>query len=535
MPKGNYSPVVLVVLDGWGNNPDLEGNAIATAKKPFFDKLENDYNQISLAASGINVGLVWGEVGNSEVGHFGLGTGSVIYQSLPRISISIEDGSFFEIPAFHKAIKHVKKQGSSLHVMGLFSSGGIHSHLDHLWAVMELAKKNRVKNLYLHLFPDGRDAPKDAALANLAELRAKQKEYKVGEIATIVGRQYAMDRNNNWDRTQVAYEAMVQGKGEQIESPEEFLQANYKKKIYDEEMPAAIVTDKKGQPLPRVQPNDALIFFNYRPDRARQITKSFILPDLNKFERGPALEDLSFVAMTEYEEALPMEVAFPPQPIETPLAWAISEAGLKQYHIAETEKYAHVTFFFNGGRENPFPGETHEIVPSPAVPTYDLKPEMSAAEIRQKAVAAIKSNKYDFILINFANADMVGHTGIFKAGVKAIESIDKELEQVVKATVAHNGACFITADHGNAEIMFDPMTKVGNKEHTTNPVPFYLVTKDNLSQTGPLAPELKMQIQLTPTGILADIGPTVLDLLGAKPPKEMTGSSLLATIAPEIA
>ncbi|MEK7167915.1 MAG: 2,3-bisphosphoglycerate-independent phosphoglycerate mutase, partial [Patescibacteria group bacterium] len=427
-------PVVLIILDGWGIAPASKGNALALAKTPFVNNLIKSYPAMTLRASGESVGLSWGEVGNSEVGHLNLGSGKLVYQNLPEINRSIADGPFFKNEKFLAAIHHAKKNRTALHLMGLASSGGVHSHIDHLLALLDLCEKEKFKNVYLHLFLDGRDMAYNSGADFVKKVEDKIKEIKLGRIATISGRFYALDRDNHWERVALAYKAMTQGEAEHKSGdPLEAVEDSYAKKIYDEEFVPTVITSGDN-PVGKVEDNDAVIFFNYRSDRAREITKAFVLPGFEKFERN-YLKDLFFVTMTEYEKDLPVEVAFPPQEIHEPLAKVISDAKLKQLHVAETEKYAHVTFFFNGGRELQLEGEERILIPSPRVPSYDKKPEMSAKEITKRTIKEIMADTYDFIVINFANSDMVAHTGNLKATAKAAEVLDGCVKQLVEVVL----------------------------------------------------------------------------------------------------
>ena len=519
-------PVILIILDGWGVAPPSHGNAITLSKKPIFDELLANYPAFTLQASGEAVGLSWGEMGNSEVGHLSLGSGRIIYQNLPRISKAISDGSFFENQAFVKACAHVNEKKGNLHLMGLASPGGIHSYNEHLYALVELAQKQKVKKVYVHVFLDGRDTPYNSGIKYVEQLQNKLKQIGLGEIATVSGRFYAMDRDNHWERSEKAYRAMVLGESEkQFEDPIKAVQASYDIKVYDEEFVPVVITDN-GKPRVIVKEGDSLIFFNFRADRARQLTKAFILPGFEKFKRPKYIQDLDFVSMTEYEKDLPLEIAFPPEKIDMPLAKVISEAGLTQLHIAETEKYAHVTFFFNGGEEVTFKNEERVIVPSPRVPSYDTKPEMSAPEVTARIIKEVEADKFDFIVVNYANPDMVGHTGNLQATISAIETLDDLIGQVVRLVVGRGGVVLITADHGNAEGIYNLQNGEIDKEHSTAPVPFLIIGeqfKDKVAQ-GAASNDLS---QLTPSGVMADVAPTILKIMGLKRPDEMTGRSLI--------
>jgi len=526
-PINRPKPVVLVVLDGWGITQPYSGNAISQANTPIFDGLVAKYPAMTLRASGEAVGLPWGESGNSEVGHLNLGLGKIIYQDLPRINKTISDNSFYKNKVFIKAMDQVKENDSALHLMGLVSNGNVHSSIEHLHALLALAREKKIKQVYIHAFLDGRDTPYNNGLNFIKNIKSYIKEYGLGEIATISGRFYAMDRDNHWDRIAKTYEAMVFGQGQLSDDPIKAVEASYAKKIYDEEFVPTVIT-KNNKPVAKINNKDALIFFNFRPDRARQITKAFCLPGFEKFPRGEYLKNLFFVAFTEYENNLPVEVAFPPEENVNTLGEIIARAGLKQLRIAETEKYAHVTYFFNGGRENRSQGEEHVLIPSVQVSSYDLRPEMSALEINAKLLEEISAAKQDFILVNFANPDMVGHTGNLAAAIKGIEVVDKCLGKLTKAVLEKEGVVLITADHGNAEVMFNMQTGSIDKEHTANPVPFIVVGKQFEGKTIGFreAPGGDLSL-LKPQGILSDIAPTILHILGIPKGKEMSGRSLI--------
>jgi 2,3-bisphosphoglycerate-independent phosphoglycerate mutase len=520
-------PVVLVICDGWGIAPESAGNAILKAKTPNFNNYIKEYPVMALYASGTEVGLSFGEMGNSEVGHLNIGAGRIYYQTLPRINKAIEDKSFFENPAFLEAAKHVKKNNSALHIMGLVSIGCVHSSQEHLWALLEFAKKNKIKDVFVHAFLDGRDVGEKTAKDFISLLEKKMKALKIGKIASLSGRYYAMDRDNRWDRTQKAYNAIAKGVAQEyFTDPIKAIDASYKKNVFDEEF-IPVVIGKEGAPTATVNPKDACIFFNFRPDRARQMTQAFALPSFSKFEKEK-IKDLLFVTMTEYEKELPVRVAFEPVVIHNCLAEAISKAGLSQFHVAETEKYAHITFFLNGTVEEPFKNEDRKVIPSPKVPSYDKAPEMSASEIGKTAVKAIESDKYDVILMNFANADMVGHTGDMKATAKAVEAVDKALGEVVEHALAKDGVVFVTADHGNAEELANIQTGEKDKEHSTNPVPFIIISNKLKGHAGPSGdpPDGDLSL-LHPVGMLADIAPTILKFLNVDKPKEMGGRALM--------
>lgn len=524
MPRAK--PVVLISLDGWGISPIKEGNAIALAKTPNMDRLMKNYPFTIVEASGIAVGLPWGEVGNSEVGHLNLGAGQVVYQNLPRIQLAIQDKSFFSNEAFLSAIDHASKNKSALHLIGIASNGGVHGHIEHLHALLQLCKARKFKKqVYIHCITDGRDTAPAVAANFITELQEVIRANGVGEIASLVGRYYAMDRNNSWDRTKLAYDLMAKGLGLPFHDPIEAIKEIYQRGMTDEQLAPTVMVDKKGTPLAMVKDGDAVIFWNYRPDRARQLTQAFVVDDFNSFPREQ-IKNLKFVTMMEYESGLPVAVAYPPQIIGEPVGKIVAEAGFKQLRLAETEKYAHVTYFFNGGLEEPFKNEERVLIPSPSVATYDLKPEMSAPQIAERAVKEIKAGTYDFILINFANADMVGHTGILEAAIKGVEAVDDGVGKVCDAALAVGGVAVITADHGNAEQKLDPLKGTMTKEHTTSVVPMIVVDASRARQLDDQTFEM-LKGQINPVGILADVGPSVLALMELAPSKEMTGRSLL--------
>ncbi|MFC1687455.1 2,3-bisphosphoglycerate-independent phosphoglycerate mutase [Patescibacteria group bacterium] len=527
MPE-KIKPVVLAILDGWGIAPPSENNAITSASTPTIDGFLESFPTMAVQASGESVGLSWGEMGNSEVGHLNLGAGKIVYQSLPRISKSISDGSFFKNEAFQEAIKHVKKNKSALHLTGLSSTGGVHSTLEHLFALLELAKKEKVKKVYIHAILDGRDSPRDSGKAFMGKLNEKIKELGVGEIASVSGRYYAMDRDNRWDRIEQAYNAMTEGKADRYaNSVMEAIDESYAKANYDEEFVPTVI-QKDGKPVATINDTDAVIFHNFRPDRARQLTKAFALPGFRKFDRDKTLSDLLFITMTQYDKDLPVKEAFPPEIIKTPIAKVIADAGLSQLHIAETEKYAHVTYFFNGGREDPFPKQDNVLIPSPKVSTYSQKPEMSARKLTDRLLKEIKKEKYHFIVINYANADMVGHTGKLKKTISAVQMVDECIALIMKEILPLGGTLFITADHGNAESMVNLQTSQMDKEHSVNPVPLYVISEQLRGST-----PYKDMVQnndlslLPPVGILSDVTVTIIETMGLKTPEEMSGRNLL--------
>ena len=524
----SYRPVVLIILDGWGIAPASEGNAITEARTPNFLKYLRDYPTMTIHASGNEVGLLFGEMGNSEVGHLNIGAGRVYYQTCPRINKEISDGTFFKNEALLKAVNKAKENKSQLHLIGLLSSGNVHSSNDHLYALLELCKQHKLTdNVFIHAILDGRDCVYNSGKEFIKDLQEKIKQLRIGKIATLSGRYYAMDRDNRWERTEKAYQAIAEGKAERTgENPLKIIEESYNKKNYDEEFIPTVIT-KDGAPITTIKNGDAAIFFNFRPDRARQLTKAFVVPSFEKFNKN-FLSDLTFVTLSEYEKQLPATVAFAPMVVHNCLAEVISKAGKWQLHIAETEKYAHVTFFLNGTVEEPFRGEERLLVPSPRVSSYDQKPEMSASEVTKLVNKAIDDGKYDFIVVNFANPDMVGHTGVLEAGIKSCEVTDKCLGNVVENVLAHGGVGLVTADHGNAEEMGNLQTGEIDKEHSTNPVPFLVISKDYMGQAGSGgdAPEGDLSL-LQPVGMLADVAPTVLKLMGIDKPEEMTGQALI--------
>ena len=503
-------PYALIIMDGYGVNDRNEGNAIFTAKTPNMDKYMKECPHTIVHASGMDVGLPDGQMGNSEVGHTNIGAGRIVYQELTRITKSINDGDFFENPELCAAMDNCKKNGSALHLMGLLSSGGVHSHNTHLYGLLEMAKRNGIENVHVHAFLDGRDVPPSSAADFAEELVAKIREIGVGDIATVMGRYYAMDRDNRWERVEKAYKAMVLGEGNEAESAVTAIKQSYNDDITDEFVVPTVI-EKDGQPLGKIEEGDSVIFFNFRPDRAREITRTIVDPEFNGFERK--MFNTFYVCMTQYDASMPnVHVAFKPESLVNTFGEYISKKGLRQLRIAETEKYAHVTFFFNGGVENVYDGEDRALINSPKVATYDLQPEMSAPEVTAEAVKRIESGDYDVIVLNFANCDMVGHTGVFEAAVKAVETVDECLGKVVDAIEKMGGVALITADHGNADQMVDYETGGAFTAHTTNVVPLVLIGNKDA--------------KLKP-GRLADLTPTLLDLMGLDKPEEMTGESLI--------
>jgi 2,3-bisphosphoglycerate-independent phosphoglycerate mutase len=505
-------PLLLMILDGWGYTQETIGNAVIAARTPILDGLQEKYPSCLLEAAGESVGLPPGQMGNSEVGHLNIGAGRTIYQDFTRINKSIQEKDFFRNAVLLQAMDNVKKNGSSLHIMGLFSYGGVHSHMYHMRALIELAKKEGLENVYIHAFLDGRDVPPRAALEDMKEHEEFCRSIGFGKVATVMGRYYAMDRDKRWQRTQLAYDALTLGEGLLARDPISAITMAYEREENDEFVKPTIITDEHGMPLATVRDGDSLVFFNFRPDRARQMTYAFLKEDFDGFERKEHPHTF-FICLTEYDETLDVPIAFPPATIENTLGEVLSKANLKQLRIAETEKYAHVTFFFNGGVEKQNDGEERCLIPSPKIATYDLKPEMSAYEVTEELVKRIISGKYDVIILNFANMDMVGHSGTFDVTVRAVEVIDECVGKVIDALIRVGGAAFITADHGNAEKTIDYVTGKPHTAHTPNPVRCILVNGGE-------------GIILRP-GKLADIAPSMLELLGISKPEEMTGISLL--------
>ncbi|HJA31638.1 MAG TPA: 2,3-bisphosphoglycerate-independent phosphoglycerate mutase [Candidatus Eisenbergiella pullicola] len=507
-------PVVLMILDGYGLNERKDHNAVAEANTPVMDELMKTCPFVKGNASGMAVGLPEGQMGNSEVGHLNMGAGRIVYQELTRITKEIQDGTFFENPALMDAVNNCKAKGSSLHLYGLVSDGGVHSHNTHIYGLLELAKRNGLEKVYVHCFLDGRDTPPASGKGYVEQLEEKMKEIGVGKVASVMGRYYAMDRDNNYDRVEYAYKALTRGEGLTADSAPAAIQASYDRQETDEFVKPTVILEN-GAPVATIQDGDSVIFFNFRPDRAREITRAFCNDEFTGFEREKKL-DLVYVCFTEYDPTIPnKEVAFHKVEVTNTFGEWLAANGMKQARIAETEKYAHVTFFFNGGVEEPNEGEDRILVNSPKdVPTYDLKPQMSAYEVCDRLVEAIESGKYDVIIINFANPDMVGHTGVENAAIKAVEAVDECVGRAVKAIREVDGVLFICADHGNAEQLVDYETGAPFTAHTTNPVPFILVNYDE-------------GWGLREGGCLADIVPTLIQIMGKEQPKEMTGKSLL--------
>jgi len=508
----NKGPVALIILDGFALRDEVRGNAVAQANKPNFDRYWNEYPHNTLQASGEAVGLPDGQMGNSEVGHTNIGAGRIVYQNLTRVDISIREGKFQENKTFLGAIENCKKNDSALHLFGLLSDGGVHSHINHMFALLRLAKDHGLKKVYVHGFLDGRDVGQQSAEIYIKKTLEKFEEYGVGEFATISGRYYSMDRDKRWERVEKSYRAMVYGEGPQYRDPLEVVKDSYAQGIYDEFVIPSVITKEDGTPVATIQDKDSIIFYNFRPDRAIQISNTFTNEDFPYFDRGPKHpKDIFFVCMTHFSETVNGYVAFEPINLDNTLGEVLSKHGLRQLRIAETEKFPHVTFFMSGGREEEFPGETRILINSPKVATYDLKPEMSAYEVTEALLEQIENDKQDAIILNFANPDMVGHSGMLEPTIKAVEAVDECLGKIVDAILAKGGVAIITADHGNSDevVTLDgkPMTT-----HTTNPVPVIITKKG---------------IQVRDGGILADLAPTMLDLLGIEQPKEMTGKSLI--------
>ncbi|GAB7386658.1 2,3-bisphosphoglycerate-independent phosphoglycerate mutase [Bacillaceae bacterium] len=510
--KNRPRPLALIILDGFALRDEVYGNAVAQAKKPNFDRYWSAYPHTTLRASGEAVGLPPGQMGNSEVGHLNLGAGRIVYQDLTRVTKAIEEGEFFQNETFLNAIRHVKENGTKLHLYGLLSDGGVHSHIDHLFALLELAKRQNLKEVYVHAFLDGRDVAPDSAIVYIERLLAKMAELGVGKLATVQGRYYAMDRDRRWERTEKAYRAMVYGEGPKYRDPITAVKESYEKSIFDEFVMPTVIVDENGRPVAKIEDGDAVIFYNFRPDRAIQLSQAFTNEDFRGFDRGPGHpKNLYYVCLTHFSETVNGYVAYKPTNLDNTLGEVLTQHGLKQLRIAETEKYPHVTFFFSGGREEEFPGETRILIDSPKVATYDLKPEMSAYEVTDAVVKEIEADKHDVIILNYANPDMVGHSGKMEPTIKAVEAVDECLGRVVETIFAKGGVAVITADHGNADYMLD---EKGNPvtSHSTFPVPF-IVTQEG--------------VKLREDGILADVAPTLLKLLGIEQPKEMTGKPLI--------
>ena len=505
---------MLMILDGFGDNRKKEGNAVKLANTPNIDKLMKKYANTDIYTSGKYVGLPDGQMGNSEVGHTNIGAGRIVYQELTRITKSIEDGDFFSNPELIAAIDNCKQNNSKLHILGLVSDGGVHSHIRHLYGLLELAKRRDFDDVYIHCFLDGRDTPPASAENYITKLQEKITEKGVGKIASISGRFYAMDRDKRWQRVQKAYDAMVKGEGIQAGNVIKAIEDSYQKEVFDEFVEPTVIVNTNNEPIATIDKNDSVICFNFRPDRAREITRALVDTNFNEFETRKDL-NLHYVCFTPYDETMPnVEVAFKKETLINTFGEYISKKGYTQLRIAETEKYAHVTFFFNGGEEKQFEGEDRILIPSPKVETYDQKPEMSAYEVTEKVCDAIKNDRFDNIILNFANPDMVGHTGSLEAAIKAVETVDECVGKIVELIEEKEANLIITADHGNCEQMIDYKTGEPHTAHTTNPVPIIVINGKN-------------KVKLREGGILADLAPTMLDMMGLEKPKEMSGSSLI--------
>ena len=502
---------LLCILDGWGISKDTKYNAVYSAKTPNFDKYMAQMPSTTIHADGLSVGLPEGQMGNSEVGHLNIGAGRIVYQELTRINKSIDEGDFFNNEEFLNAINHVKKFNSALHIWGLVSPGGVHSSMKHLKALIEMAAKNGLKEVYIHAFLDGRDTPPKSAYIYLEEIENELKKYNLPPIASIIGRYWAMDRDKRWDRVEKAYDCLTLGEGIKENNSKEAIENSYKNDVTDEFVKPVVISTR------RVEDNDAVIFFNYRPDRAREITRAFNEENFDGFNRKKVIQNLYYVCMTQYDETFKVPVAFKPQTLVNILGDVLDDNGIKQFRTAETEKYAHITFFFNGGVEKSGKLETRALVNSPKVATYDLKPEMSAYEVCDNVLKALDDDEYGFILVNFANPDMVGHTGVMDAAIKACEAVDECVGKIAAKALENNVTMIITADHGNAEWMYNEQTHAPQTAHTTNVVPFIIVSKDNF--------------ELNETGALCDIAPTILEIMDIKKPDEMTGKSIIKAMA----
>jgi 2,3-bisphosphoglycerate-independent phosphoglycerate mutase len=509
-------PVLLVVLDGWGIRAERDANAIAVAGTPNMDALLREFPSTAIETSGLSVGLPEGQMGNSEVGHTNLGAGRIVYQDLVRINRAVEDGSFFKNDALLLACRRAKESGGALHLMGLLSDGGVHSHIEHLFALVELARREGVPRTFVHAFMDGRDTPPKSGLDYMAQLEKRLRDTGYGKVAVVSGRYYAMDRDKRWDRVALAYAAMVKGEGQRAPSGVAAMEAAYGRGETDEFVKPTVVVSGGGEPRARVKDGDAIVFFNFRADRAREITRAFTQEGFHEFDAKPRPKLSYYACMTEYDQTFGLPVAYTPDQPTQIFPEQVAQAGIPQLRCAETEKYAHVTFFFNGGREVQFPGEDRILVPSPRdVKTYDQKPEMSAREVTDKLVPAIEARKYGFILVNFANPDMVGHTGILEAAVKAVKVVDECVGRLWKAARGAHMAMLVTADHGNCEMMVDPVTGQPHTAHTLGPVPFILADPDFKGA------------KLREKGVLADVAPTALQVMGLPQPEEMKGLGLL--------
>ncbi len=520
------SPVILVVLDGWGLS-DLPSNVINQVPHPTFDILNNNYPMIALQASGISVGLPWGDPGNSEVGHMTMGAGRIMYQSLPRISLAIQDGSFATNPALVKLATDAKQNGGALHIMGLVGDGAVHASRDHLYALIQLAKTQGIENVFVHCFTDGRDSYAKAAGDHvISQIQSELKKAGVGKIASLIGRNWAMDRNNNWDRIQKAYDMLVNGKGTLTTDPIAAVKNSYDAGVTDEYIEPMLVSEDGTTPIGLMKDGDSVVFMNFRDDRARELTKAFTLPGFEKFPREKRL-NINFTTMMEYEKNLPVNIAFPPEEIHNCLGQVLSAHEKTQLRITETEKYAHVTYFFNCGAEEAYPGEEHMLVPSPAVDKFDEKPEMSAHEITEKLIQTVQAKHYDFTMVNYANADMVAHTGNQQAAKSAVTTLDECLNKLIKFAVSNGFHTLITADHGNIEVMLNPQTGTMDTKHNTSPIPLWYINPSNHRKK--TQDEIALQ-EKEIRGLLSDVAPTILEILEIPKPKEMQGTSLLEAL-----
>ncbi len=505
----------IIIMDGFGLRAERNGNCIVPENIPNVGRLMAEYPNTQIGASGMNVGLPDGQMGNSEVGHTNIGAGRVVYQELTRITKEIREGTFFQNPALLGAVKNALNRGTKLHLIGLVSDGGVHSHIDHLEGLLELARRNGLADVFVHCLMDGRDTPPASGKGYIEDLEARMAKLGTGKIATVMGRYWSMDRDNRWDRVKRGYDAMAAGVGSTAVSAVKAMQQSYDKGENDEFVQPTVIM-QGGKPVATVEAGDSIIFFNFRPDRAREITRAFIEPDFAAFERDGGYKPVHYVSMTQYDATFTnLEIAFFPQSLDNVFGKVLADRGMTQLRIAETEKYAHVTFFFNGGVEEPFPGEDRALIASPKVATYDLKPEMSAYEVADEAVKRVQSGKYDVMILNFANCDMVGHTGFFDAAWKAVHAVDECVGKVISAILATGGQAIVTADHGNAEMMVDPITGEPFTAHTTGPVPFILVSEQNKNA------------KLKENGRLSDIVPTLMDVMGMEKPQEMSGESLV--------
>lgn len=517
-----YKPVVLIVLDGWGESMKEVGNPFFKINLPTITKLNKFYPKILLEASGLSVGIPWGEVGNSEVGHKALGSGQIKYQSLPRINLAIESGEFFENITLIKSMQQSKESKKSFHIMGLLSNGGVHSHINHFLATLQTAKEQGLTDVCLHIITDGRDTAPDSSLIFIKQLEKKIKKVGIGKIATVSGRHYSMDRNKNWDQTEKAYLAMTQGIGIRTTNLKKLLQQKHAEDISDEYLEPIIITDKNNSPIGSINNDDSIIFINFRSDRAKQITQAFTDKTFDNFSPTTSLIKVYFTSMIEYDSNLKVNaIIFPTENITSTLGKLLSQNNKKQFRLAETEKYAHVTYFFNGGKKDPYPNEDRIVVPSKNVPSYDQLPEMSSSEITDTLIEKINTEEYDFILVNYASSDMVGHTGSMDACLKTLSHLDSCLKQIVPVILENNGCLLLTADHGNIEELINLKTGKKDTEHSTNPVPLWYITPDNHRQ------KTEEEMIATSQGLLCDVAPTILEIMEIPKPREMTCTSLL--------